>query len=350
MKKDQEKRLISISNGTIIKIILWGLFIAALFKIWQLVLVLLTAIVIASFVEGGVARLKRYNISRTFSVIMIYFVIMTILAGIFYLFIPLLVDELKTIIDLASRYLPAVSHTTISANNTSVILDSLSEQGPLFELVNSSQSLISRVSGNFFDVLSNVFGGVINFILIIVISFYLSMQERGIEKFLRIITPIKNEAYIIGLWQRSQRKIGLWLRGQLMLGVIVAVITYIGLLVLGVPSALVLAIIAGFFEIIPYGIFLATIPAVSFAYVDGGLSLALMVAGFYILVQQIENYFIAPMVVKRMVGVSPLVVILSILIGAKLAGFWGLILAVPVAVAILEYTNDIEKRKIEAIE
>jgi predicted PurR-regulated permease PerM len=125
---------------------------------------------------------------------------------------------------------------------------------------------------------------------------------------------------------------------------------YIGLLIIGVPNALVLALVAGFFELIPFGLILAIVPAVSFAYLHGGISLALIVCGFYLIVQQFENYFIQPLVVRRVIGISPLVVILSLLIGAKLAGFWGLVLAMPIAVALMEYLSDVEKKKIELLE
>jgi predicted PurR-regulated permease PerM len=120
---------------------------------------------------------------------------------------------------------------------------------------------------------------------------------------------------------------------------------YLGLTILGVQYALVIALGVAVLELIPFGIILAIIPSVLFAYADGGMSLSLKVLGLFVIVQQFENYLIAPLIVNKIIGVSPLVVILSILIGAKLAGFWGIILAIPVAVCLLEYLSDIEKGK-----
>ena len=165
---------------------------------------------------------------------------------------------------------------------------------------------------------------------------------------MRIIVPAKYEDYAVDLWNRSQRKIALWVRGQLLLGLLIGVLTYLGLSILGVRYALLLGLTAAIFELVPFGIVLASIPAVGFAYLDGGFTLAFMTAGFYIIIQQFEGYLIQPLVVKKAVGVSPLVVILSVLIGLQLAGFWGLVLAVPVAVSLLEFLSDIEKKKILA--
>lgn len=351
MKKDSTKEhiVVSVSTGTILKIILFTFLTLALVKLWEIVLVVLTAIVFATFVEGGVQRFRRYKMGRTFSVIVIFGSLAVVVVGLFYLFVPLLVSEFSNLIDIVSKYIPSSTEilSPSSLKDANAVISSFSDTGSsLADIAKSIQSASAKISGGFIDVISGVFGGIVNLVLIFVISFYLSIQEKGIEKFLRIVTPLKNEAYIIDLWERSQRKIGLWIRGQLVLGLIVAVLTYLGLAILGVPNAFLLALLAGVFELIPFGIFLAIIPAVSFAFIAGGVSLALMVGGFYLIVQQFESYLIQPLVVKKVIGISPLVVILSVLIGAVLAGFWGLILAIPVAVALIEYMNDIEKAKI----
>lgn len=210
-------------------------------------------------------------------------------------------------------------------------------------LVDSTRSLVDVLGGGLGSTLSVLFGGIANVALVIIISFYLSVSRDGIESFLRIMAPVHKEAYVIDLWKRSQRKIAYWFQGQILLGLVVGLLTFLGLSLLQVENALLLAVVAGVFELIPFGIFLAAAPAVALAFTSGGLSLALMVLALYIIIQQLEGYLIAPLVVNRVTGVSPLVVILSVLIGVTLAGFWGLILAVPVAVTIIEYINDLEK-------
>lgn len=186
--------------------------------------------------------------------------------------------------------------------------------------------------------------------LIVVFSFYFSVQETGVDDFLRVVTPIQEQAYVLNLWRRSQNKIGKWMQGQLVLALIVGILLYLGLLILDVQHALLLAILAGVFELIPvFGQILAMIPAVAIGLVTGGVTEAFLIAGLYIIVQQFEAHLIYPVVVKKVVGVPPLLVILALLIGFKLVGFLGVLLSVPIAGAIQEYVADIDRDKKRAL-
>ena len=121
---------------------------------------------------------------------------------------------------------------------------------------------------------------------------------------------------------------------------------YLGLTILGIPNALLLAVLAGVFELIPvFGQILAAILALVVAYADGGVTAALLVAGLYVVVQQFEANLIYPIVVKKVVGVPPLLVILALIVGARLAGFLGVLLSAPIAAALQEFVADIDRRK-----
>jgi predicted PurR-regulated permease PerM len=96
---------------------------------------------------------------------------------------------------------------------------------------------------------------------------------------------------------------------------------------------------------VPYGILVALIPAFSFSYISGGITSGLMVVGAYFIVHQFEVFLFAPLIIKKIVGLSPIVIILSALIGFELGGVWGAILAIPMAVVVMEYLSDIEKDK-----
>ena len=194
--------------------------------------------------------------------------------------------------------------------------------------------------------MSKVFGGALSFILVIVISFYLAVQEKGIHNFLKVVTPFKHEKYIIDLWDRSQKKIGRWMQGQIILALIVGILVFLGLTILGIENALLLSVLAASFEIIPLiGPVLSSIPAIAIAFLDGGITLSLMVIGLYIIIQQFENHLIYPLVVKKVVGVPALVVIIALIIGAKLAGILGILLSVPLAAVVMEYASDLDARK-----
>lgn len=341
-----------LSTATIVNAILLILLVVFLFSIKAVILVLLTSIVIASFVESGVIRLARIGIKRTMAVLIIYFSGLLLFAALFYAFLPIFTNEISDLIQLLANELPATSFLTPiqdgSVGEAQNLISNISSDITLDDLVTRVQFFVAGVSGGFINAVSVLFGGIFNLILLIILSFYLSMQEKGVENFLRIITPKAKEPQVISLWQRTERKIALWVQGQLLLGFIIGMITYIGLLLMGVQYALLLAIVVAICELIPFGIILGAIPAIIFGYIDGGISLAFMVTIFYVIVQQVEGYVLQPLVVKKIVGVSPLVVILALLIGAKLAGFWGILLAVPVAVCFLELMSDLEKKKQEA--
>jgi predicted PurR-regulated permease PerM len=110
----------------------------------------------------------------------------------------------------------------------------------------------------------------------------------------------------------------------------------------------VLALVVIVAELVPFGLILATIPGILFAYLDGGVTIAAITALMYLILGQFESYLIYPLIVRKATGISPLVVIIALLIGATLAGFWGVILAVPCAVCLLEFLDDLEKKKVLA--
>jgi len=204
--------------------------------------------------------------------------------------------------------------------------------------------------GNAFSAVANIFGGILSFILIVVFSFYFTVIRNGIDDFLSVITPHKYQKYILDLGDRSRNKIGLWMQGQLLLAVIVGVLVFLGLTILGVKHALLLAVVAAMFEIIPvFGPILAAVPAVALSFLDGGLTLGLLVIALYVIVQQFESHLIHPLVVTRVVGVPPLLVILSIIVGAQLAGFLGILLSVPIAATIQELVKDVKTGRFLAI-
>lgn len=349
MNISNKKFTIKISNRTLITAMLLVVLVFTLVKLKDLVLVVLTSIVIASFVRTASEKFKKYHMPKTVSVVGMYILGFALLSGIFYFFVPVLIVELSKLIPIVSKFIPGVLDTT-TVEGAKTVANSLTEGAVLPDILKQLQGVLVSVSSGFLGVISNLFGNIANVILIIVISFYLSLADDGIESFLKIVTPQQYEEYAISLWKRSQRKIAHWLRGQMVMGLIVGLLTFIGLALVGVEYALLLAVIAAVFEMIPFGIILASIPAISLAFASGGLTLAILVAGLYVVIQQVESYIVQPLVIRKVTGISPIAVILSVLVGFKLAGFWGLILAIPVAVTLLEYIKDREKNKIETRE
>ncbi len=344
-----KENAISISAGTIAKAIFIVLLFAVAFILKDLILVVLLSIVIASAIEPGTQWFLRKGVPRLFGVILIYlFMALCLIGTIFFLLVPLLSESSDFLSNSSYYFNPNVLNNIFGSSQP---LAGLSNSFGLEKMIVQINSIISSISSNAFGSVATIFGGLLSFFLTIILSFYLAVEEDGVGKFLKAITTLKHEKYVVQLWKRSQKKIGLWMQGQLILAVIIGMLVYLGLLIINVPNALLLATLAAAFEIIPlFGPILASIPAIMIAFVTGGLPLAMVVMGLYIIIHQFENQLIYPLVVKKVVGVSPVVSILAIAAGWELAGFIGLIISVPVAAAVIEFFNDFEKDKIETIE
>jgi predicted PurR-regulated permease PerM len=350
MSKLNQPILINVTVGAVIKIVLVLLGFYTIYLLSDLFLALVASVVIASAVEPATQFFVRRKIPRALAVIFIYLSTLFLVGLSLYFFIPTLLLDLKNIISELPNYLSTLSGKTGPWQDIpfiSNIIDEIIISLDSISLYGTIGSGVSTATIGIFSIFSTFFGGILSFVLILVLSFYLSVQEDGVSNFLRIITPAQNERYVLDLWKRSRRKIGLWMQGQLLLGVLVGVLTYLGLSILGVENAFFLAVIAGAFELIPiFGPIFAAVPAIAIAIPQGGLTLTLMVMGLYLIIQQFESQLIHPLVVKKIVGIPALIAIVALFVGAQLAGFIGIILSVPIAAALMEYLSDVEKRKI----
>lgn len=305
-----------------------GVFVA--WKLRNFVMVVLLSVIVASFVEVGTKVLKKIKIPRIIGVFIVYILGFAAIAGMLYLVVPLFTKELVEFIDLFPKDSYFVKVTTPLADNgfSSSTLKTLLDKD------------IVAGGTDFFASLGELFGGLVNALLVIIISFYLSTQEKGIEQFLRVVTPEKYENYIVSLWSRVERKIGYWFGGQVLVAILIGLVTYIGLFIMGVPYALILSALAGLFVFVPFGTGLSLAPAVALGYLGEGVSLALQIFVFYGVVHYIESYFLSPYILHRTIGMPMLVIILSIIACFELFGFIGIVIAIPIAVLILELIYD----------
>jgi predicted PurR-regulated permease PerM len=193
---------------------------------------------------------------------------------------------------------------------------------------------VSGALGSVFSTVAGIFGGIVSFFIVLVITFYMTVEESSMKRTVTFILPDKYQPFTLQLINKVQRKIGDWLKGQLVLCLIVGVMAYIGLLILGVNYALVLGLLAAVGEFIPYlGPTISAIPAIFLAFTQSPIK-ALFVLILYVLIQQVENNILVPKVMQKAVGLNPIISIIALLVGAKTAGLIGVVLAIPVATAI----------------
>jgi predicted PurR-regulated permease PerM len=313
------------STKIILKVILILLAVALLWLIRDIVLIFLLGVVLASAMEPMVEYLqKKARIPRVVSVLAVYIIVLGGLAAIIAMLAPLVVDQ-----------------SNLFLQNLPVYSQQLQDRLPALQELTGGQSLADIFrqtwnSGNhslFADTIG-VFNGALALVSVLVISFYLVAEQKGMIDFIKSLVPLQHQEFTMQLVRKVQLRMGRWILGQIILSFSIFLLTYIGLSVLGVRYALFLALLAGLLEVVPYiGPMIAGIPAVFFAFGQSP-ALAIAVVLLYMVVQQIENYFLTPKIMGRTLGTSPLLILISLLVGFKLAGILGLLLAVPLASAI----------------
>jgi predicted PurR-regulated permease PerM len=278
MPDDSKEYVIHVSTSTVIRSLLVLALTGLAWYLRDVLLIVLTAIVLASAIEPLVRMLVKQRIPRIVSLIAVYVGGGLFLGSIVYFFVPAFLDDVSQLSHVLPEMVSAVSIWDPLGGGSVANQVLLSAAGSGSTAVTTGFD-ISQVLGLFksgieeggaLKTVSVFFGGFLSFVLIIVLSFYFSAQEKGIEGFLRLVSPIKSRAYIVDLWRRSQQKIGLWSQGQLVLGLLVGVLVFLVTTLLGIPSALFLAVLAATFELIPvFGPILSAVPAVVLALTHG---------------------------------------------------------------------------------
>ncbi len=342
-----DKKLIAITPGTLVTVLVVAVSAFALWILRDLLLLVLAAVVIASAIEPGVQFFIRHRLPRILSVLLMYVAVFGSVATIAYFFLPPIIDDLQGLVASAPQYVQALAPE--QGLGTEQALLATSAGGEAQSFVNTLlqfRSAFADTSGGLLRLFATFFGGIFSFFLVVMLSFYFALQETTVTDFLRIVTPARHEEYVLDLWRRAHKKIGLWMQGQVVLSLIVGVLVYLGLLIAGVPYALLIAVITSMCDLIPvFGSIVAGVLGVAVALAHGGIPLALIAAGLYLIINQFESNLIYPLVVKKVVGLSPVLVILAIIAGGTLAGFLGVLLSIPVAAALQEFVTDMDKKK-----
>ena len=339
---DDKHVSVSISTSAILKVLAVILLVWFLIAIKQIVLLLLISVIIASAIAPLADFLQKHRIPRGLSVLVVYAFFIGILVLVGVLMAPAISDQFQQIsqsnfLDQFQAKLGVYKENFGSTSLGQTIEDNV-------------KNLAGNISETLFNTTKGLVTGFFSIVTVLVISFYLTVEENGMKNFIKHLTPYKHQAYAAKLITKIQKKMGSWVLGQLILSAVVFGLTYLGLTLLHVDYALVLALIAGILEIIPYiGPFLSPIPAIFFAFLQGP-ALAVAVLVLYILVQQIENHVLVPVVMSKSVGLNPVMVILGILVGGTLGGVVGAVIAVPVISGIAVFVSDMFEAGVPAPE
>ena len=311
-------RKIEISHRTIIFAVLFLIFLWLLYYIRDLILELFVALLIMAILNPLVTRLSKFKIPRAISVFIVYLVVFGVFGAAIAGIIP-----------------PLVEQTTSFVNNLPKYLSSLGIGGYINEQITGQLlSQLGSIPGQIVKVGISVFSNVVAVITALILAFYLLLARNKLEDQLGLFFGDDKKRELGRIIDLLESRLGGWARGALTLMALVGVSNYIGLVILGIPFALPLAILSGLLEIIPYlGPVVAAIPAVII-----GLSISplmgLAVAALAFLIQQLENYLFVPKVMEKSAGVSPIVTLLSLAVGFRIAGVVGVVISVPVVLTV----------------
>ena len=332
MTKGVTPHMVTVSTLTLVKVALILLLLWALYLIADVLILLIASLLFAAALDPWVDTLqKKYHIPRAVSMLTIYAILIAVISSAIVLIAPPLIDEIGQIAQAFPHYYTQINEWLINVNQQTG-----SNGAPLQSLSNA----VTSATTGAFSVVSSIFGGIASFILVLFITYYLVVDEGAIKR-IAMIAPKQHQAYFTNLITRLQKQMGIWLRAQVTLMAIIGAVTYLILLAIGMPYALVLAMIAGLTEFIPYlGPLLGAVPAVIIASSISPLMILTVIAAYY-LMQLFENNIIVPKIMEKALGLSPVVSIMVFLIGARLAGIAGALLAIPIATAAMVVINDL---------
>jgi len=337
-EQNKQPMVVSISTATFLKVIAVLLMLGFVWLVRDVLFLLLIAIVLAAAFDPWVDWFQKKKIPRAISILGIYLVLIGVFSLAVGLMVPLFIEQMNELLKNLPGYINQLAQWVTNIQATAIEYGVFEEIKSSF--INWQADLGKNTSGGVLSFVGGVFGGIVSLFSVLVMTFYMIIEEDNTKKFITSISPKKYQEYLIQLMDRISLRMGQWLRGQLILSFSVGFLVYIGLSILGIKYAFVLALIAAITEIIPYvGPFLGAFPGVLIGFTISPLTGVFTIL-LYFIIQQMENSFLTPKIMSKVVGLNPVIVIISILVGAKISGPIGAIISIPVAIILSIFLKD----------
>lgn len=308
---------IEISARTIVFTIVLLILLNFVWMIKDLIFSLFIAFIIMSAVKPAVLFLEKIKIPRQLSTVLIFIFLIFIIVYLFFWIIPPIVIETGALI----KNLPFM---LVKANP---------ELGQLLNLGAIGQYL-PDITDRVFGLIRGIFSNAVFLLSTIFFSFYFTIEENLIKELLVRFLDEKEAERTVKIFEKIEGRMSAWFWGELVLMTIVGLMTYFGLSLIGIRYALPLAIIAGILEAVPnLGPTLSAVPSLLVAIAQAPV-LGLSVIILYFIIQQLENQIIVPQVMKKAVGLNPITTLIALIIGGRIGGTLGIILAIPITLFI----------------
>lgn len=319
---------VEISHKTIVFTFSFLVAVWFLYQIRDLILSLFVALLIMVILNPLANRLSRYKIPRAVSVLIAYVLGIGVFTVVIWTLVPPLVEQTGNFVGGVPSYLENSGLGTY-----------LGSQG-VQEVTSQIASVPAQIAKLLVSVLSNFIG----VLTVLIFAFYFLMARDKLDEQLVFLFGDERKNQIKKIIDELETKLGGWARGQLTLMFLVGICTYLGLVIIGIPHSLPLGILAGLFEIIPYfGPILSALPATVIGFgISPTMGFAVLVLAFVI--AQIENYVFVPKVMQKSTGVSPIITLISLAIGLRVAGTVGVLVSVPVVITLqVLFKNQLNK-------
>jgi predicted PurR-regulated permease PerM len=305
-----------------------------LFQIRQTLSTFFIAIILMGALNPAVDRLEKHKIPRALAILLIYFLLLFFFAIIIVGIIPRFIEQSSA---LASSLPTLFEHTNVF--------------GLTPQYISSQFQIFDNLPREAVKLVLSVFQNLLSVLVIFVITFYLLIEHKNLNRYSFFLFGQKSKQKALGIISLLEKRLGDWVRAQAFLMIIVGGLSYLGFAFLRLEYAVPLAILAGLLELVPnIGPTLATVPAVLAGLTVSPLT-GLAALAWSFLVQQLENNLIVPKIMKKAVGINPLVTILCLIIGFKLGGVMGGVLAIPIYLTLEViitgiYTQELQKKSL----
>ena len=307
-----------------------GLYVLYIVK--DIIIWFIFALVISILFNFLIDGLQKRKVPRIVSTTFLYLGFFALLGFFIYKTAPLLLYEFQEFMANLPAYLKKISPFfeklgVQSFKNTKVFTTTI-QQG------------LTNAGGSFGNALASIFGGAASTALVIAMAFFISLERQFVEKILSAFAPPKYKEYLFGLWRRSKKKVSGWFVTRLIGMAFVGVGVYVVLMILNIKYAFILALIAEVLDLLPFiGPLVADIALFSVVSLNSFLQ-AVFVLTAFLIIQQVENHILFPIIFKKLIGLSPVLVLVAFAIGGELWGAAGAILGIPLAGVIYEIIKD----------
>jgi predicted PurR-regulated permease PerM len=336
----EKSQLLDISWEAILKIFAAIFIFYFIYLTKEIALWFFFGLAISVLLEPAINFLRRIHVPKIIAILLMYISIFGLLGVLIYITAPIFISELKEF----SAYLPDY-FLKISPVLRQLGVDAASSFGDFTEffvgeLQESSKGILSAVV--------TFLGGVSSALFILVTAFFLSLEDRAPERFLKLIIPRKYEDQVVTFFETAQKKVAGWFGARILACLFVGVASYVIFYIFDIEYAFLLALISAVLNFIPYiGPWITAILLAVFTFASSSSIMTVVyVLAAVLIVQFIENGILTPLLMKKLIDLPPVLVVISLLVGAKLFGFLGIIFAVPVFGIIYEFTKEfLEKRR-----